>query len=83
MATGNIKIKVDIESIVKLICLNRECRFCISANLTCNLKQVVLDKEGKCKQFEQRKPIESIELASKRTGLPEELLKESETYRES
>lgn len=52
MAKGGLKITFEIEPIVKLQCMAiRLCRN--NKQGTCNLKTLLLDKDGRCGQFEK------------------------------
>lgn len=49
-----IEIFFDIESIVKVICLNKRCKFNMLKSATCELKHIVIDDKGVCREFEPR-----------------------------
>lgn len=42
-------IKLEIEPIVKLSCINMDCRFNLKTH--CNLKHLTIVSDGKCKDF--------------------------------
>lgn len=52
---NDIIIKVDafLTNTRILRCLNRSCRFADRQELACVLKNVVLDKDGKCGNYEK------------------------------
>ena len=54
MATNQISVTFDIESIVKLTCAVRECRFNNVMEATCNLKSLWIDVDGHCGEYLSR-----------------------------
>jgi hypothetical protein len=56
VAASRISITLDIEPVVKLLCLNTECVFNLAERdiVCCNLKHVTLDFEGVCEQRQLR-----------------------------
>lgn len=57
MAKSEIKITVDTESIVKLQCLAIKCMH--NLKIDCNLKHVLISKEGTCTKYTEREFTES------------------------
>lgn len=63
-ALGSFEILFELEPIVKLICKNINCRFNLvnAANApetkkaACNLKQITIDSNGICKNYEEYNP---------------------------
>ena len=58
MASNNFSITLELEPIVKLYCLNLDCRFHMTNtridSALCVLKYLEIDNEGKCGMFEQK-----------------------------
>ena len=53
-ALGKVGIRIDIEPIVKLMCMETECKHHLDAHgwMACNLKHVSLGEAGICMDFE-------------------------------
>jgi hypothetical protein len=54
---SDISITFQVEPIIKLDCLNSQCRFNLlneHIGSFCNLKRIVLDEKGGCIQFEEK-----------------------------
>lgn len=54
MAPGNLKIIFELDPIVKLDCIARDCVNHIVDGFYCNLKRVSVDEKGQCVKFEQK-----------------------------
>lgn len=55
MAKADFAITFEIEPVVKLICLNKDCRFNLAEGY-CILKKIIIGGlDGKCQQLESRK----------------------------
>jgi hypothetical protein len=54
MATNQINITFDIESIVKLTCAVRHCQHNNVKEATCNLKALWIDTDGSCGEYRSR-----------------------------
>ena len=59
MAINNFTITFDIEPLVKLYCLNLDCRFNLVNNRAaecahCTLKFIGIEADGKCEMFEAK-----------------------------
>lgn len=57
MAKNKLKINLDIEPIVKLVCSANKCKYNLATilkpdDLYCNLKHVHIDEKGRCFYFE-------------------------------
>ena len=54
---NDIKIKIDIESVAKLTCINRNCvnNLSKSGYFACNLKYVTIGETGKCESMSKIK----------------------------
>lgn len=52
MKASNLKIGIEIEPIVMLTCINKECRFRRKFSLTCNFKEIRIEEDGKCGSME-------------------------------
>lgn len=51
MAKGTIDIKINIDPVVSLVCMDVSCRFNLSGS--CNLKNIEIGKDGLCVQREE------------------------------
>ena len=54
---GDVKITVELDPIVKLVCLDTECKFNMlnipgSQSLHCQMKHIVIDRSGMCESRE-------------------------------
>ena len=52
-----LSIVVDIEPIVKLVCMNFTCRYNLDriGRAECNLKNIVISSDGLCANYESKK----------------------------
>ena len=52
---SNYSITFDLEPIVKLVCLNTACKNHLQwfGAAACNLKQISIDEDGRCRDFER------------------------------
>ena len=57
---SDIKVTFEIEPVVKLVCLNKKCRYNMTRRefggafgFFCNLKNLEVDQDGKCAMFER------------------------------
>lgn len=55
MKPSNIKIDIEIEPVVKLSCMDNNCRFKIFGSFSCNFKHVRIGKNGECLNKEPKR----------------------------
>ena len=55
MKTSDIKMKigVEIESVCKITCFNTNCKHRLRYAFFCNLKNIEIDEEGQCTNFDE------------------------------
>ena len=53
MAKSSISVKIEIEPVVKLDCMNKDCKHNLidRGYSGCNLKYISISKDGKCKEM--------------------------------